>query len=228
MPVLVTRHVLDQVDLIDIESEKLGENPLLEVIRPIGMTSTFSKYYVDDGCLLLNNIFPYMLIDGRLKWNVPYEQVMLDDFLATHPKCLQDGIDYETGLPAAGGHERVIGVVAVNIIISILRSKYSDMGLLLDVVQIVISALGELAQYYEKKEISVIQQLDAIISTGECGVLAIQELLDFDEYHARKLLLALGFIMDEETRKYVMGTKKRAETRAMLDKLEDEELKWFS
>lgn len=97
----------------------------------------------------------------------------------------------------------------------------------LDIGQVLIDALSALAPYYEEKKISVIQQLDAIISTGECGVLAIQELLDFDEYHARKLLRAIGFTLNEKTGRYVMGVQKRAETRAMLEKLSLEELRWL-
>ena len=215
------------MNLIYSEIEKYRHLPLLEVVRSAGMVSTFSKYYMDDGCLLLNDTFPYMLIDGHLQWNVPYEQVTLGDFLETHPECLQEGIEYETGLPAAGGHGRVVGVAAVNIIISIFRNKYPEIGLPLDVVQVLIDTLSALAPYYEEKEISVIQQMDAIISTGECGVLAIQELLDFDEYHARKFLVALGFTLDDKTGRYVIGVRKRAETRAMLEKILVEELKWL-
>lgn len=58
-------------------------------------------------------------------------------------------------------------------------------------------------------------------------MLAIQELLDFDEYHARKMLVALGFTLDNKTGRYVMGIRKRAETRAMLEKIQVEELKWL-
>jgi hypothetical protein len=224
---LVTRHVLDQMDLINIELEEQQKFPLLDVVRSSGMTSTFFNYYMDDGCQLLNDTFPYMIIEGQLEWNVPYNRVTLEDFLVTHPACLQEGIEYETGLPAASGHGRVWGTVAVNIVISILRNKCPELGVSLDIGQVLIDALSALAPYYEEKKISVIQQLDAIISTGECGVLAIQELLDFDEYHARKLLLAIGFTLNEKTGRYVMGVQKRAETRTMLEKLSLEELRWL-
>ena len=117
--------------------------------------------------------------------------------------------------------------MAVNIAISILRNKSPELGVPLDIGQVLIDALCAVAPYYEEKKISVIQQLDAIISTGVCSVLAIQELLDFDEYHARKLLLANGFMMDEKTGRYVIGVQKRAETRAMLEKLSLEELEWL-
>ena len=104
MIVPITRQSLDQADFIYSEIEKHRHLPLLEVVKPTGMVSTFSKYYMDDDCLLLNDTFPYMLIDGHLQWNVPYEQVTLGDFLETHPECLQEGIEYGTGLPVAGGH----------------------------------------------------------------------------------------------------------------------------
>ena len=39
-----------------------------------GMVSIFSKYYMDDGCLLLNDTFPYMVIDGHLQWNLVCER----------------------------------------------------------------------------------------------------------------------------------------------------------
>lgn len=38
---LVTRHVLDQMDLINIELEEQQKFPLLDMVRSIGMTSTF-------------------------------------------------------------------------------------------------------------------------------------------------------------------------------------------
>lgn len=58
-------------------------------------------------------------------------------------------------------------------------------------------------------------------------MLAIQELLDFDEYHARKLLVALGFTLDDKTGRYVIGARKKAETRAILEKIQVEKLKWL-
>ena len=99
--------------------------------------------------------------------------------------------------------------MAVNIAISILRNKSPELGVPLDIGQVLIDALCAVAPYYEEKKISVIQQLD------------------FDEYHARKLLLAIGFMMDEKTGRYVIGVQKRAETRAMLEKLSLEELEWL-
>ncbi len=140
--------------------------------------------------------------------------------MVTHPACLQEGIEYETGLPAAGGHGRVWGTVAVNIVISILRNKCPELGVPLDIGQVLIDALNALAPYYEEKKISVIQQLDAIISTGECGVLAIQELLDFDEYHARKLLRAIGFTLNEKTGRYVMGVQKKSRNKSYVRETE--------
>lgn len=77
---LVTRHVLDQIDLINIELEEQQKFPLLDVVRFIGMISTFFNYYMDDGCQLLNDTFPYMIIEGQLEWNVPYNRVTLEDF----------------------------------------------------------------------------------------------------------------------------------------------------
>ena len=75
---LVIRYVLDQMDLINIELEEQQKFPLLDV-RSIGMTSAFFNYYMNDGCQLLNDTFPYIIIEGQLEWNVPYNRVTLEE-----------------------------------------------------------------------------------------------------------------------------------------------------
>jgi hypothetical protein len=76
---LVIRYVLDQMDLINIELEEQQKFPLLDVVRSIGMTSAFFNYYMNDGCQLLNDTFPYIIIEGQLEWNVPYNRVTLEE-----------------------------------------------------------------------------------------------------------------------------------------------------
>ena len=76
---LVIRYVLDQMDLINIELEEQQKVPLLDVVRSIGMTSAFFNYYMNDGCQLLNDTFPYIIIEGQLEWNVPYNRVTLEE-----------------------------------------------------------------------------------------------------------------------------------------------------
>ena len=49
------------------------------MVRSSGMTSTFFNYYMDDGCQLLNDTFSYMIIEGQLEWNVPYNRVTLEE-----------------------------------------------------------------------------------------------------------------------------------------------------
>lgn len=76
---LVIRYVLDQMDLINIELEEQQKFLLLDVVRSIGMTSAFFNYYMNDGCQLLNDTFPYIIIEGQLEWNVPYNRVTLEE-----------------------------------------------------------------------------------------------------------------------------------------------------
>lgn len=34
---------------------------------------------MNDGCQLLNDTFPYIIIEGQLEWNVPYNRVTLEE-----------------------------------------------------------------------------------------------------------------------------------------------------
>lgn len=225
--IMIIRNGLDDVCRFEIDCNESMNLRLLDVVKPIGIVSAFPKYYVDDGCLLINGVFPYMLVDGVLMWNVSYDKVSLGDFLATHPQCLSDGIEYTTSIPAAGGHDRVIGKAAVGIVVSIVKQIRPELEMPLDTCEAVCAALTGLTSYYEEKEISVIQQLDALIATGEVGILAVKEILEFDDYYAGRLLRALGFKYDDSKGRYVIGVREKAMARVLLEKVRVEELRWL-
>lgn len=200
---------------------------LLDVLHPAGMVSTFDKYYIDDSCLMINNVFPYMLRDGELLWNVSYSEVTVGDFFETHPECIHSGIEFETGIPAAGGHERIFGKAAVEIIIKALEAACPVLGFSVGTLKVIAEMIAKLSEYYADKNISPIQDLDAILNSGSVGIIAIEELLNFDRYHAHRLLMALGFKYDEKKDKYTIGTKERLLARNMLKCINEEELKYL-
>lgn len=219
-------------DLIDLNTTNSYEeyeknSKLLDVLHPAGMVSTFDKYYIDDSCLMINNVFPYMLRDGELLWNVSYSEVTVGDFFETHPECIHSGIEFETGIPAAGGHERIFGKAAVEIIIKALEATCPVLGFSVGTLKVIAEMIAKLSEYYADKNISPIQDLDAILNSGSVGIIAIEELLNFDRYHAHRLLMALGFKYDEKKDKYTIGTKERLHTRNMLKCIKEEELKYL-
>lgn len=200
---------------------------LMDFLHPLGMVTVFDKYYIDDCGLMLNDIFPYIIRQGIIYWNVPYSEVTVKEFLDTHPQCLNEGIEIKTGLPAAGGPGHIFGKAAVQIVVSALSVMNPVAGFTAGSLIAMGQALLELKDYYETKKISPMQQLNALINTGVAGTLAIQEILEYDEYHANKLLMSLGFEKDTVLGKYIITEKNRIRARKMLQDLSIQELKYI-
>lgn len=224
---IVQKHVIEEK--IETYNKTLEDIDILlmDFIHPMGMVSVFDKYYIDDCGLMLNDIFPYVIRRGSIYWNVPYSEVTVREFLDTHPQCLNEGIEIVIGLPAAGGPGYIFGKAAVQIIVSALCIMNPIAGFTCDALFVIGQAIAELSDYYEAKEISPIQQLSALINIGTAGTIAIQEILEYDEYHANKLLMSLGFEKDIVSGKYIISEKKRIKARKMLEGLSIQELKYI-
>ena len=70
----------------------------------IGMVVTFDRYYEACGAMMASDDYlPYLIRDGRVLWNVPYREVTVGDFAATHQTVADSGLYFEYGHPAAGG-----------------------------------------------------------------------------------------------------------------------------
>lgn len=200
---------------------------LLSVLPTVGMVSRFNGCYIDDTRRMLEDEVPYIVCDGVLKWNVPYTELTVKQFFDTHPQCREQGIDFESGIPAAGGPGHLVGKAAVAVFVKVLEIKYPVLGFTLDTMLILTETVKAFGEYYEEQKISPIQQLDAILNNGEASVLAIEELLNYDEYHARKLLIALGFEKDAVSGKYRIGDKARIDARIKLEHISVEELQYL-
>jgi hypothetical protein len=201
-----------------------SSDKLIDVLKKYSNQFKIRDYYLDDSCCMLNDCVPYIVRDGGIIWNAPYEDLTFDDIINTFPKVIDEGIVFEAGFPAAGGPGIIIGKAAALIFVQILAANYPEYGLAIDCAVIIAEAVCGLYEYYEKKEITVAQSLDAILESGETGIIAIEELMDYDQYHAVRLLNALGFKKNNETGRYEISGADKGKARAMIVKLTDNDL----
>lgn len=197
--------VINNYNILENEEIKIyiDEKRINECLfETVGYPTMGCKYYVDNISILNNDEFPYMVIDGKLNWNVPFKDVSIKNFLETFPFCYENGIEVETGYPMAGGPERIFGKAALLLVITFIKEKYPEYGLSLDVAGIIITAISGFKLYFEEKQITPLQPIEVIINEGVTGSLMIQELINVNEYQAIVLLKALGFHLDKKTGKY--------------------------
>lgn len=96
----------DEPPIIKTVDVRPDEN-IIDVCRKVdnvGMMITFNKCY--NRCsemMFSDDCFPFINVNGVVKWNVPYSEVTISQFVDTHPNVLRDGLEVEYGYPAAGG-----------------------------------------------------------------------------------------------------------------------------
>ena len=74
------------------------DEPFLKICReaePAGRVFTFDRYYGSSEMMTLGKRFPYIVRDGHVLWNVPYEEVTVREFYDTHGLDRSDEVTLE-------------------------------------------------------------------------------------------------------------------------------------
>lgn len=64
---------------------------------------SFDKYFGRMSDYAVHQIFPYMMFEDGIHWNVPYDQVTIADFMRTFPEVKRAGIEIDVNNVAGGG-----------------------------------------------------------------------------------------------------------------------------
>lgn len=206
---------------IEIEDTEI---PLLSIFHKPGLGVTFCRHYPGSGLQMMgDDQLPYLLIDGKLEWNVPISAATVKDFLATHPQCFQEGIYAETGYPAAGGPGRILITAAWEILFITLRKHGVDLGFTVEAIGILVSAFLEIRDYFVEKKVRPLQLVDRLSQLREVGKFEIAEQLNIDVSAAVQLLVGLGYKWDEKNGKYFLEENERHIAVNLLGMLAEQE-----
>lgn len=198
--------------------------PLLSVCHVEGMVNTFRRHYPGGFLQMMgDDELPYLLIDGKLEWNVPIEKATLRDFLATHPQCIKEGIYVESGYPAAGGPGRILAVAAWELFCIFLQSQGMEPGLPVEAIGVLVPAVLEIKDYFAEKNVRPVQLTDRLVQLSEVGAMEIAEQLGLDVPTTIRLLIGFGYKRDEKSGKYILKDNERQKALNLLCELEAQE-----
>lgn len=97
--------------LTHISEEDLAENLadlIFEKCDGVDFLS-FDKYYGKTTLHTTNNMYPYIHYEDGMKWNVPYSEVTIKDFLNTFPEAKEQGIEVYAN--NVGGAEEIFDFI---------------------------------------------------------------------------------------------------------------------
>lgn len=198
--------------------------PLLSICHVVGMVNTFCRYY-SGGCMQMmdDGELPYLLVDGKLEWNVSIEAATVRDFLVTHPQCLKEGIYVESGYPAAGGPGRILAAAAWELFCMFLQSQGVELGFSVESIGILVPTVLEIKDYFIEKNVRPVQMTDRLVQLSEVGELEMAEQLGLDVPATVRLLIGFGYKRDEKSGKFILKENERHKALNLLYKLEAQE-----
>ncbi|MDE6026279.1 MAG: hypothetical protein K2G45_12610 [Lachnospiraceae bacterium] len=198
--------------------------PLLSVCHVVGMVNTFIRHYPGGFLQMMgDDELPYLLIDGKLEWNVLIETATVRDFLATHPQCYKEGIYVESGYPAAGGPGRILAVTAWELFCIFLQSRGIELGFPIEAIGLLVPTILEIKDYFAKKNVRPVQLTDRLVQLSEVGALEMAEQLGLDVPTTIRLLIGFGYKRDEKSGKFILKENERQKALNLLCELEAQE-----
>lgn len=198
--------------------------PLLSICHVEGMVNTFRRHYPGGYLQMMgDDELPYLLINGKLEWNVPIEAATVRDFLATHPQCLTEGIYVESGYPAAGGPGRIVAIAAWELFCTFLQSQGVELGFPIEAIGILVPTALEIKDYFSEKNVRPVQLTDRLVQLSEVGEFEIAEQLGLDVPTTIRLLIGFGYKRDEKSGKFILKENERQRALNLLYKLEEQE-----
>jgi hypothetical protein len=165
-------------------------------------------------------VLPYLIIKGRVEWNIPYSEALLSDFLRTHHINDKDGFRIVTGMPLSGG----LGLPEI--------TELWDMAIKYVVPILSIPALieGVLALKDRMKKTISKQRIptpltisEFILSKGKWNYHDLARFLGLYEQSeiAKGLLKLLGYKWDPRLQMYVITKDCSSKAKKILHEIEE-------
>lgn len=205
---LVFYHVLHSVAPKDFPKEKRAviqcsktttlKELLVSAEEPC---ADLSQYYNLSKEYCFNEQFlPYVLgSDGKVRWNVKYDDVTIGDFVRTHD--IHDNVIYaDTGIPQAGG-------IGVKQIAELWISYYPILDQFVTAVGAIkgIAVVGKWIKGLFKKDAPPPAIFDLILSRERWNHVELAVITDIGVENAKMLLKTFGFAWDPVSRQYLKG-----------------------
>ena len=183
----------ETVHEIEIE-ENLSIRDMLDIIE-CGFAD-LSKYYPLSGVFSWNDAyFPYILTGDRIRFNVPFREATVSDFLETHNFCNGE-IHIITGLVQAGGP----GFLSWDVIWDALN----NIAIFCSISGGNIKSIFEwIKSRFVKKEVSPHTLYDIIFARSCWNHNELAELLDMPLEETKHLLKGFGYVYDRKAMMYI-------------------------
>ena len=184
------------------EERLLELTPELTLQEAVGIAD-LSAYYPLSGRYTWNQQkVPYLIVNGRVRWNVAYADARVRDFLSTLQ--IPDGtMEARFGYPQAGGP-------GYKELLEVWESVYPILDQFAAVAGVGSAVYGAgkwLRSRFGKKEVPPHFYFDLMYSRQMWNPSELAELLDIGEDDAKKLLISLAYRYDRSKRMYIQGEK---------------------
>lgn len=175
-----------------------------------------SDYYPMSGAFTWNEpLLPYLFVEGKVSYNVGFENAKVKDFLYTH-NISDHTIRITTGYPWAGGP----GVLT-------LAQLWEDIYPVLEVIAVIATISGfslkdlfcRLRTHFMKIKQPPQTCFDIVFSRSRWNAFELAELLDIEPARAKELLKLFDYQYDKSQMQYIQG-KCTDEIREKLSKVE--------
>lgn len=207
----------------------IGHNQLDDnILDAFGVSaeSDFMDVYLTDRNYMVYEKIPYVLVDGKIKWDVPFVGITVRQFVDTY-NIVDGRINVKTGFPAASGADLITFKEMWEIFFN------NVLPALVDICGI-ISAYGVLEQKFikirnkaekvQKKEIAPDFVTDAIYRKNMWNHFEFSIEFDITEDESKELLKGLGYSWDNSKKLYIISEDEK-DRRITIIKKQLQELK---
>jgi len=173
-----------------------------------------SHYYPLSGILSWGNeCLPYLFVNGKVLYDVPFRDARVKDFLNTH-SITNNNIRIVIDTPLAGGF-------GVEELLDLWNNIYPVLETIAVLFTITGFSLKDLFHYLSKHFIKKQQPpqtcFEIVISRKQWNANELSNLLDFDVVKTKELLKLCGYYYDRSKQQYVQGEH----TNEIIEKLKD-------
>ena len=164
--------------------------------------SDLSEYYPLSGKFSFNNFYlPFIITDHRIKYDVPFSEAKLTDFLQTHN--VNDGsIHILTDLVQAGGPGYLSLTEIWNSTVTILES----IAMLMTISGYSLRTFVDwFCSIFKKRKVKPQTIMDIIYSRTCWNHYELAELMEIESDRARDMLKVFGFEYDKSRMQYVQS-----------------------
>lgn len=172
-----------------------------DLLREIGYGSvSFSKYYPFSDRLLFGDAYlPFVISDGRILYDVPYNRAKISDFIDTMD--LRDKeIEITVGIPWAGGP----GLCGLEEMWESAKSALEAAAIFCTLSGVTVASLIQwICQLFKSRSVKPHTVQDLIYSRKCWNHYELADLLEIEPQRAKDMLKVYGFIYDNSKKMYV-------------------------